>query len=100
VKIRVLAAVLCAIACLPASAVTDCSKPKTKTDWLLCSSDRAAMADEIMAAAFRDAFNRTADKEALLKEQEDWRRNVRDACNDVSCLVEAYRRRTSELETW
>jgi uncharacterized protein len=53
-----------------------------------------------MAAAFRGAFNRIKDKEALLKEQEAWRANVRDACNDVPCLVEAFRERASELETY
>ena len=84
-----------------AYAVPDCSKPnKTKTDWLLCSSDKAAVADQLMAAAFRDAFNRVKDQAALLKEQEEWNRDVRDACNDVPCLVKAYRDRANALETY
>lgn len=84
-----------------AHAVADCSKPnKTKTDWMLCSSDKAAVADELMAAAFREAFNRVQDKEALLEEQEEWRKSVRDACNDVPCLVKVYRERASELGTY
>ena len=84
-----------------AHAVPDCSKPnKTKTDWMLCSSDKAAVADQLMAAAFRDAFNRVKDQDALLREQEEWNRDVRDACNDVPCLVKAYRDRTNALETY
>jgi uncharacterized protein len=82
-------------------AVSDCSKPnKTKTEWMLCSSDKAAVADQLMAAAFRDAFNRVKDQEALLKEQAEWSRDVRDACNDVPCLVKAYRDRANALETY
>ena len=84
-----------------AYAVPDCGKPnKTKTEWMLCSSDKATVADQLMAAAFRDAFNRVKDQEALLKEQDAWSRDVRDACNDVPCLVKAYRDRTNALETY
>ena len=84
-----------------AYAVPDCSRPnKTKTEWMLCSSDKAAVADQLMATAFRDAFNRVKDKEALLKEQQEWSRDVRDACNDVPCLVKAYRDRANALETY
>jgi uncharacterized protein len=53
-----------------------------------------------MAAAFRAAFNRVQDREALLKEQEEWLRDVRDACNDVPCLVKTFRDRASALETY
>jgi uncharacterized protein len=81
-------------------AVTDCSKPKTKIDWLLCSNDRAALEEERMALSFREAMNRTENREALMHEQREWNANVRDACNDVPCLVKAYRERASELETY
>ncbi len=81
-------------------AVTDCSKAKTNIDRLMCSNDKVGVADQLMAMAFRSAFYRAQDKDALIKEQEEWRKNVRDACNDVPCLLEAYERRTSELETY
>jgi uncharacterized protein len=85
---------------LPVAAVTDCSKAKTNIDRLLCSNDKLAVADQLMASAFRDAFYRAQDRDALIKEQEEWRKNIRDACNDVPCLLDAYRRRASELETY
>lgn len=88
------------MAALKAGAVTDCSRPKTSIDWLLCSNDKAALADNMMAAAFRDAFRRTEDKDALIQDQERWKHEVRDACNDIPCLTRAYQDRTSELETW
>ena len=81
-------------------AVTDCSKPKTKIDWLLCSNEKAALEEERMALAFREAMNRTDNREALMQEQREWNTTVRDVCNDVRCLVKAYRDRSSELETY
>jgi uncharacterized protein len=79
----------------------NCYKPnKTGVEWLICTNDRVSVAEELMSMAFRDAFNRTRDKEALIQEQELWRKNVRDACNDVPCLLRAFERRTSELETY
>jgi uncharacterized protein len=89
------------LATVPAGAAINCSKPnKSGVEWLICSNDRVAAADQLMSAAFRDAFRRAPDKDALIKEQEDWRRNVRDACNDVPCLLRAFQQRTSELETY
>jgi uncharacterized protein len=69
-------------------------------EWLICSNDRVSAADEVMSMAFRDAMHRVQDKEALIKEQEQWRKNVRDACNDVPCLLRVFQQRTSELETY
>jgi uncharacterized protein len=102
VRVRPLLACLLSIVLWPppATAVTDCSRPKTNIDRLMCSSDKLAVAEQIMAVAFRDAFYRTSDRDALIQEQEQWRKNVRDACNDVPCLLEAFQRRTSELETY
>jgi uncharacterized protein len=96
----IIALIIGALSCGQGLAVTDCSRPKTNVDRLLCSSDRLAVADQMMAVAFRDAFNRTEDREALLADQERWRTQVRDVCNDVPCLMRAYQDRTSELETW
>lgn len=84
-----------------AFAATDCSRPnKPAVDMILCSNDRAARADNLMAAAFRDAFNRSERRESLVQDQERWRKAVRDQCLDVPCLLRAYEDRTSELETW
>jgi uncharacterized protein len=90
---------LVALACAPpAAAITDCSRPKTKTDWMLCSNDRAAMEEQRMARAFRDAVNRTEDRRSLLDQQKEWSDQVRDACNDIACLTRVLRERTEELE--
>jgi len=84
-----------------AGAATNCGKPnKTGVEMLLCSNDRVSRADNLMALAFRDAFHRTHDPEALLADQQRWTREVRDACKDVPCLMRAFEDRASELETW
>ena len=83
----------------PSAALTDCSKPKTKIDWMLCSSDRAVMEEQRMARAFRDAANRTEDRRKLLSDQKEWTEQVRDACNDIACLLKAYQERTEDLDS-
>lgn len=98
--LRWIAALCSFIAACDAGAIADCSKPRTKTDWLLCSNERAAREEQRMAWAFREAMNRVSDREALVSEQKTWTENVRDACNDVPCLVRAFRQRAEELETY
>ncbi|MCW5621986.1 MAG: hypothetical protein KIS79_12850 [Burkholderiales bacterium] len=84
-----------------AFAATDCGRAKkSNIDMLMCSNDRLARADNFMALAFRDAFRRADDPEALIADQARWREEVRDACMDVPCLLRAYEDRTSELTTW
>ncbi|HEY7760123.1 MAG TPA: hypothetical protein VIA64_11970 [Burkholderiales bacterium] len=97
---RIVLACVLSLAAGQSPAAIDCSRPKSGVDWLLCSNDKVALADHIMAIAFRAAFYRAEDKEALVEDQERWRRTVRDACNDVPCLIRVYQDRTSELETW
>ena len=84
----------------PSAALTDCSKPKTKIDWMLCSNERATVEEQRMALAFRDAMNRTEDRHKLLEEQTRWGEQVRDACNEIACLVKAYQERALELESY
>ncbi|PWT73041.1 MAG: hypothetical protein C5B46_05955 [Proteobacteria bacterium] len=99
-KFRWIVAVVIFAVAYDASAIADCSKPKSKTDWLLCSNDRAASEEQRMALAFRSAMYRVPDREQLLREQQAWNETVRDACNDVPCLVQAFRQRAEELETY
>jgi len=85
---------------VPCAAMTDCSKPKTKIDWMLCSSERATMEEQRMARAFREAANRVQDRRKLLDDQQEWTIKVRDQCNEIACLLKVYQERTEELETY
>ena len=93
-------AVALALTASPAAAVPDCSRPRSNVERLVCTSDKLSVADQMMARAFRAAYFRGQDKAALLEDQERWQQTVRDACNDVPCLLRAYEDRASELETW
>jgi uncharacterized protein len=100
VRTWLLMATTAAAYALPCAAMTDCSKPKTKIDWMLCSSERATMEEQRMARAFRDAANRVEDRRKLLDDQKEWTIKVRDECNEIACLLKAYQERTEELETY
>ena len=79
-------------------AVTDCSKARSSVEKMLCSSQRAAEADQKMALAFRRAFARTANRDQLIGEQKIWQASERDLCADVACLLKVYEQRIGDLE--
>jgi len=83
---------------MSARAAIDCSKAATNTEKLLCSNSRLAKADELLALAFREALHRGVKAQQLMDSQRVWIREVRDACNDVECLLHAYEERISELQ--
>ena len=78
-------------------AALDCSRARSNAEKMLCSNSRLALADERMAYAFRDAIRRGADPAALMQTQRRWI-EIRDACNEVECMLKAYENRTAELE--
>jgi uncharacterized protein len=84
----------------PAKAAIDCSKATSNADRLVCSNDRLAVADERMALAFRNAIRRGVDRDKLISTQRQWQTNVRDACNDVACLMRAYEDRAADLDNF
>jgi uncharacterized protein len=98
-KLLPLAIAIALAAPVPALAVVDCSHANTNTEKLLCSNSRLAEADQRMALAFRRALGRGADPQALMDSQRTWMREVRDACNEVECMLNAYEERISDLDS-
>ena len=86
------------LAPLPAFAVIDCSRAHTNTEKLLCSNSRLAEADQRLAFAFREALHRGVNPRELMESQQVWMRDVRDACNEVECMLRAYEERIFDLE--
>ena len=95
----VLAIILALAVPAPVLAALDCSRAKTNTEKLLCSNPRLALADQRMALAFRRAIHRAADPRVLMDAQRDWVHDVRDVCNDVECMLNAYEERISDLDS-
>jgi len=83
-----------------ALAAIDCSRAKANVDKLICSSSSLGLAQEQMALSFRHAMQRGVDLGELKKTQEYWYEHVRNACNDVPCLMKAFDERGAELDNY
>ncbi len=85
---------------LPVSttAAVDCSRARSNAEKMLCSNSRLQLAEQRMAYAFREAIRRGADPSKLMQTQRSWTSEIRDACNEVECMLKAYEDRTAELE--
>jgi uncharacterized protein len=71
----------------------DCGAVKLAAEKLVCSDQELSGLDEQLAAAYRKALGEAKNPAALRAEQQQWLREVRDACNDAECLRWAYQGR-------
>jgi hypothetical protein len=76
----------------------DCSQAWTRAEHLVCADAVLSLMDRQLARAYADARLRAADPLVLQREEDDWRRRVRDACDSIPCIERAYDRRTAELD--
>lgn len=76
----------------------DCARAATNPERLICSNSDLSAADLKLSQLFKQVFHSAEDKEALKKDQLAWMKNRRNACTDVSCMLEAYRERITVLE--
>lgn len=83
-----------------ASAAVDCSRAVTNVDKLVCTSSRLSVAEEEMAKSYRSAMRRGVDLQELQRTHIEWYEQVRNACNDVDCLLKAFDDRSSELDNY
>jgi uncharacterized protein len=95
--VRTLALVLL-LAATQAGAAIDCSRARSNAEKMICSNSRLMAADEQLAYAWKEAIRRGVDPQGLIESQRAWLRDVRDACNDVECMLGAYRDRTADIE--
>ncbi len=92
------ASLLLLLAAMQANAAIDCSRARSNPEKMLCSNARLMQADEQLALAWKGAIRRGVDPKDLMESQRIWVREVRDACNDVECMLRAYQDRTAEIE--
>jgi len=83
-----------------ALAAVDCSRARTNVDKLICSSSRLSVAEEQMAKSYRAAMRRGVDLQELQRTHIEWYEQVRNACNDVACLMRAFDDRSAELDNY
>jgi uncharacterized protein YecT (DUF1311 family) len=85
---------------LPAqSASFDCAKAATKIEKLICGDDEISKLDDALSKTYQKVLERNDDKQKATKEQRQWLKEVRNACQNVECLKTAYRVRISKLDT-
>lgn len=82
----------------PIRASFDCAKASTNAEHLICSNAGLAELDRELAASYKAARGRSADKVALQNEQNRWRASARDSCADAQCLTEQINMRKRELD--
>ena len=75
----------------------DCAQAVVRAEHLVCEDALLSLLDRELAQAVSDAERKVADPTALLRDQDDWRVRVRDACQTLPCLERAYTQRTAGL---
>lgn len=76
----------------------DCSKASTSIEKMICMNAELSQADERLMQSYQSALNRSADKKKLVQQQRNWLKYKRNVCADVSCLLDSYKTRISELD--
>ena len=94
-----ISAMLLAAADLSAAASFDCSKAATKQEKLICGDQQLSAADDELARSYRRALESSSDKEGLKKQQQNWIKAERDACQDAPAMLNAYKSRIAALES-
>lgn len=84
---------------LMVSASFDCAKAGSRVEHMICGDSALAQQDVHLASLYRSARANAADADVLKREQNAWRREVRDACSDAVCVARAYNARIAQL-TW
>ncbi len=83
---------------LPISPSFDCAKATSNAEKLICSNAELATSDAELSRAYKSALSNHPDQaDAIRTEQINWRKNIRDQCADVSCMLDAYRNRNTYL---
>jgi uncharacterized protein YecT (DUF1311 family) len=77
----------------------DCKRATTAAERLICSSKALADTDVQMAQSYKAVMSRTANKQALKREQLAWLKNERDVCTDEDAMLKVYQERIEQLST-
>ena len=80
----------------------DCAKATKNAERMICSNKELAAADVKMAEAYKKVFHKSSKTAlaALKREQNNWRKNVRDVCVDTVCMLSVYQDRISQLSRY
>jgi uncharacterized protein len=75
----------------------DCQKAASPIEKLICHDPQLSKNDEDLAAAYTKALNDAADPAGIKKRQREWLAEVRNRCDGIVCLKEAYAAQIAQL---
>jgi uncharacterized protein len=77
----------------------DCEKKLSQIEDAICADRALSDLDEALQKSYGQLMRMSAVPNTLKADQRRWLTQVRNQCNDMVCLAEAYRERISELES-
>jgi uncharacterized protein YecT (DUF1311 family)/ribosomal protein L40E len=75
----------------------NCSKASTEVESLICGDRELSSLDVELNQLYKKAIESGKDVEGLKISQVEWRKSIRNKCEDKDCLVTAYKQRNSDL---
>jgi uncharacterized protein len=78
----------------------DCLKATTKIEKLICSDPELSKLDEILSRTYKTAIAASTSKHTVKLWQQTWLFSVREPCNNIECLKEAYLSQIDEMNEY
>jgi uncharacterized protein YecT (DUF1311 family) len=75
----------------------DCAKASTFIEKAICSDTQLSELDDSLLQSYKKAMANTFDAESLKAQQKAWLMNVRNKCQDSTCLIHTYNERLAAL---
>lgn len=75
----------------------NCAKASTEVERLICGDRELSSLDVELNQLYQKVIESGKDAEGLKISQVEWRKSVRNKCEDKDCLVTAYKQRNSDL---
>lgn len=76
----------------------NCAKAETWVEKNVCTDPHLSNLDESLASSYKNALANASNGSTLKKVQKEWLHSVRNACEDLACLTDAYTSRIAELD--
>lgn len=76
----------------------NCLNASTRVEKMICNSEELSKLDAQLSVVYKATLSVDPEKELLKKYQDNWRKNIRDACSIESCVKSVYKNRIAELK--
>lgn len=75
----------------------DCDKAQSKLEKLICMDTGLSALDDALSKVYRETFGLAQNRQKVIKGQQRWLKEIRNACHDADCLKKVYQDRIDEL---